>query len=80
MSAEPLQILVRFPDRVNHRRLRRPTMRRAKPRWPGSLLSQRAATGTRDDRCSSFNRSKENRKSKHNARRGNLNNSRRDSE
>ena len=59
-------MLVRFPDRVNHRRLRRPTMRRAKPRWPGSLLSQRAATETRDDRYSSFNRSKGNRKLRRN--------------
>ena len=80
MSAEPRQILVRVPFRVNARRLRRPTMRRAKPRWPSSLLNQRAATETRDDRCSSFNRSKENRKSRLNAPRGNLNNSRRDSE
>ena len=79
MSAGPRQILVR----VNDRRLRRPTMLRAKQRFPVSLLNQRAATETRDDRCSSFNRSKKNRKSKHNVRnvpRGKPKSSRRDSE
>ena len=80
MTAGRQQILDRV--RVKDRRLRRPTILRGKRRFPGSRLSQRAATETRDDRCSSFNRSKENRKSRHNVRsvpRGRPN-SRRDSE
>ena len=80
MTAGRPQILPRSPDRVNHRRLRRLTIPRAKPRFPGSLLNQLAATETRDARCSSCNRSKGNRKSRLNGRRVRPNNSRRDSE
>ena len=77
MSAGQLQILLRFPDRVNDRRLRRPTIRHAKLRCPGSLLNLHAVTETRADRCSSFNRSKESRRSRFNVRRVRPNNSRR---
>ena len=83
MTAGRLQILPRFPDRVKARRSRRPTIRRAKPRWPGSLRNQRVVTETRASRCNNCNRSKESSKSKRNVPNvpnASFNSSRRDSE
>jgi hypothetical protein len=66
MNAALRRILIR--GRVNEQQLRRPTMRRARLRWPDLPLNQRAGTETRAGRCSSFNRSKGSRKSKLNGR------------
>ena len=69
--------------RAHARRLRLPTMPRAKPRWPDLLPKQGAGTETRASRCNNCNRSKESSKSKRNVPNvpnASFNNSRRDSE